>query len=114
MSHRKPKSAHITDRRAVACSCPNCSAELSAFTGVAFDHFFPAGPIELEGNPTMCAYCGALLIFADNAGRVREMTESERNSVQFEPYVKQLLDEWKAKIDRERKRAEAFTRTRFN
>jgi hypothetical protein len=111
---RKPKTVHITQRDLVACPCPNCAHELSGVTAMRFDGFFARGPLSLKGNPTMCGYCGALLVFADDAGRVRAMTEAERNSVEFEPICKKLMDDWKARIDAERARATAYTRTRFN
>lgn len=59
----------------------------------------------------MCAYCSALLVFADNAGRLRMMTEAERNSTLFAPIIQDLLDMVKANA---RKNAESFTKRNPN
>jgi len=101
--------AVVHSAKLASCACPNCSHELSGVTAVTFD-----GSLEkplLKGNPTQCAYCGALLIFADEEGHVRTMTEAERNSVEFAPIAQQLLDSFRA---RAKKGVGDFTKRRFN
>ncbi len=108
---RKP-NALLSSAKTAACMCPNCGHELSGVTEARFtDSDRSPGPLRLKGNPTLCCYCGALLIFADNQGHVRAMTEAERNSVKFAPIVEELLDHF-----RERAKAGVgdFTKRRFN
>lgn len=103
------KVAHIISGKLASCACPNCSHELSGATGVMMGGFFQRR-VRLKGEPTMCTYCGALLIFADDAGNVRAMTERERNSVHFAPVIQQLLDCWR----RDKVHPPDFTKKRFN
>jgi hypothetical protein len=105
----KRKMAHLVSKECAASACPNCSHELSGVTGARIGDFFDK-PLSLKGNPTMCACCGALLIFADDAGRVRAMTEAERNSVRFAPIVEQFYAMWREKA----RPAGDYTKTRFN
>jgi hypothetical protein len=98
--------AQVVSRQIAASACPNCSARLDGVTGARIGEFFK-GQVRLKGNATMCAYCGALLVFADDQGRVRAMTESERDSVKFAPIVEQFYAMWRAKV-------QGFTKTRFN
>jgi hypothetical protein len=88
--------AHILSAKSAESPCPNCHTVLSGVTGVQFGEFFPPD-YDVTGQPTMCASCGALLVFSDRKGRVRAMTEAERNSVEFAPIVQQLLDFFKAR-----------------
>ncbi len=81
---------HISTQRAVLCACPNCSTRLDAVTHVSEDKGMP----DLKGHATMCAECGAMLIFEDNAGRVRMMTEAERNTHQGGELEKILRAYW--------------------
>jgi hypothetical protein len=106
----KKKIATIRSERCAACACPNCSHELSGVTAARVGESIRTGPLRLKGKPTMCGYCGALLIFADNAGRVRMMTEAERNVLQLHPEAKKLMDSWK----RDHVPAPDFTKKRFN
>jgi hypothetical protein len=103
------KIAHIVSRRLEASPCPNCGKILSGVTGASIGAFFEPGPIRYKGHATLCCYCGALLIFADDAGRVRAMSERERNSLHLAPIVEQLYALWRADHP-----AGDFTKKRFN
>jgi hypothetical protein len=106
----KRKFAHITSRKCAKSPCPNCHTKLDGFTGAMIGERF-SEPLFIKGRPTMCAYCGALLVFADNRGRVRAMTEAERDSAHFAPIVEKLYAGWREKA---RAGAEKFTRRVYN
>lgn len=110
----KPKNAHIVSQQLTSSACPNCQHELSGVTGVRFDGFFQPPALRLKGEPTLCTYCGALLIFVDDSGLLRAMTEGERNSVRYAPYAQKLVDEWRRKISAERAQAAVFKQARDN
>jgi hypothetical protein len=103
------KRAHIVSGKLAPSACPNCLAKLNGFTGARIGGFLPQ-PLELKGQHTMCAYCGAMLVFADDQGHLRMMTEAERNSLDLAPVVQFLYDKWR----REKTRAPDFTRKRYN
>lgn len=106
---RRPR-ADISQRRTRAKSpCPCCHRVLDAATHVGFDGC--SAPLNLSGEATICAYCGALLVFADDAGRLRTLTEAERGSIRFAPVVRNLIDSWRAEVNA---RAERLTRTNPN
>jgi hypothetical protein len=106
---RKRGSAFITSGKTAKSMCPGCLAVLDGVTGVNIGADFEKG-FQLKGCPTMCGYCGTLLIFADNDGRVRAMTETERNSVNLAPIVEKLYARWRDKV----RATGDFTKTRFN
>jgi hypothetical protein len=106
-SRRKP--AHVVSQRVADSPCPNCGKLLSGVTAASIGAPFEPGPIRYKGHATLCGYCGALLIFADDAGRVRAMSERERNSLQLAPIVEQLYAQWRAEHP-----VGDFTRKRFN
>jgi hypothetical protein len=77
---KRPRSARIASSKVRGGACPNCHTLLDGVTGVLFDDLNFGTMPPLKGNVTMCAYCGALLRFADNQGLLRVMTEAERNA----------------------------------
>jgi hypothetical protein len=92
--------------------CPNCSHILDGATGARLDSPFErttTGRVSLAGTVTMCVYCGALLIFADEAGRVRLPTPEER-ARKLDPILQDLLDAFR----RERIKPPDFTRKNYN
>jgi hypothetical protein len=104
------KIAHIGSRKTGASTaCPGCSAHLDGLTEVQFRDSPFERTMRLKGYVTMCCYCGAVLIFADDAGNVRMMTKAERNSLQLAPEAERLYAEW-----RQSHPAGDFTRKRFN
>jgi hypothetical protein len=88
--------AHVISGRSAASPCPSCHTKLDGITGVRFGGFIPPD-IDITGEPTICVYCGALLVFADQYGRLRAMSEAERNSVEFAPVVQELLEFFRAR-----------------
>ena len=106
---KRRKRVHIVSRKVPASACPNCFAVLSGFTFADLDGG-ASEPPPLKGNATMCAYCGAMLIFADDAGSVRTMTAAERESIRFSPEVEKLYKGWVA----EKIRPGDFTKRSFN
>jgi hypothetical protein len=110
----KKRRAFLTSGKLpVASACPNCSHVISGVTGARLDNPFPrTGPtrrISIVGTSTMCVYCGALLIFADEAGRVRLPTTEER-AQKLDPILQDLLDSFR----RERIQPPNFTRKNYN
>jgi len=102
------KMAHVVSRKCVSSVCPNCTTRLDGVTAARIGGFLQQ-PLRLKGRPTMCSYCGALLIFADDAGNLRAMTEAERNSLNLAPEVKRIYAQWRADHP-----AGDFTKKRFN
>jgi len=94
------KKIYIGSGRTVPDGCPNCGHELSGATGVKFGGRRPAtfSQTSLKGVPTLCCYCGALLIFSDDAGHVRVMTAAERTSLQLSPELEFLIQITRARI----------------
>ena len=60
--------------------------------------------------PIVSSACGAMLIFADDAGHVRQMTQSERDAHRVHPDVQHIYDSWKVNHVRQ----PDFTKKRFN
>lgn len=102
--------AHVVSGKLAPSPCPNCGTLLDGATGVSMGEFFER-ELRLKDRPTMCCYCGALLVFADNLGHLRTMTETERNSVRFAPEIEKILAWTKARFVRP---AGDFTKKRFN
>lgn len=110
---KRRKYAHVElARRAVKSGCPSCAAIVDSVTITQFRHtpVQPARP-KLAGNPTVCLYCGALLVFTDDVGHLRVMTEAERDSIQFAPQAAQLYEMVR---EAAAKRAEAATKMSRN
>src|SRR5580704_399402 len=108
---RKPSFFRLTSSEMLAKSpCPGCHMGLDAVTAALADDFGLGMP-KLKGHVTMCAYCGALLIFSDDEGHLRIMTEEERNSLQFSEIVARFYAQWRAENNRN---AERFTRRSGN
>jgi hypothetical protein len=102
--------AHIVSGETAKSVCPNCSAILDRFTGARLGAFFEL-PMRVKGEVTVCASCGARLIFADDQGRVRIMTEHERATIRLDPQVELLLE----KMMERRKRSQPnFTQRRYD
>lgn len=62
----------------------------------------------LKGMATKCVYCGVMLIFADDQGRVRMMTVDERNDLAarpLEPLLEELLRSIKVQPEFTKKRS---------
>jgi hypothetical protein len=96
-------------------NCPNCLKKCDGATGVtlngAFAHIGPTRRISIQGSLTMCCYCGALLVFADQEGRLRVMTAEERSTCKFDPVLEKLIDDFR----REKvQHPPNFTRKNFN
>jgi hypothetical protein len=106
----KRRKAYVRTLQVAASPCPSCHRILSGTTGVQFDSRLP-NLLRLKNNLSMCAYCGALLIFADNDGRLRVMTEAERDSLELGPDQQRLFDMIREKA---RKDAEALTKRSYN
>lgn len=94
--------------------CPNCLKKCDAVTGVTLNNSFerigPTRRISVQGSLTICCYCGALLVFADEDGRLRMMTEEERAARGLDPVLEKLIDQYR----REKVKAPDFTRKNFN
>jgi len=114
MSKRgKRKKALISQYDLVPSSCPSCNHALEAVTAAQICE--PGMPfqrnVKLKGHPTLCTYCGAVLIFADDAGRVRAMTEAERNALELHPDAERVFNEWRRDYVRP---AEDYTKKTWN
>ena len=111
---KKRKIAHIVSGKTQASTaCPNCSHKLDAVTGASLGGPFErvqSGLPRLKGSVTMCWYCGALLIFSDDAGNLRVMTEVERAGIRFAPELENLMEKVK---ERARKPGD-FTKKTYN
>ena len=59
-SRRKKIPMYVRSGRAPDAKCPDCQAELSGVTGASPN---PAHNHPYPGAPTVCAYCGAVLVF---------------------------------------------------
>ena len=108
------RSARISSGKLpVASACPNCMKKLDGVTGVSWDGDFkrvgPTRKVSIEGSMTMCAYCGVLLMFADEDGRLRLMTAEER-AAKVDPAVQQLIDDFR----RDKVKPPDFTKRSFN
>jgi hypothetical protein len=82
MSKRRHYARIVGGRLPTTTACPNCLHKIEAVTAVALDGDFarvgPTGRVSVKGHGTRCAYCWALLIFADESGTLRVMTKEER------------------------------------
>jgi hypothetical protein len=94
--------------------CPNCLKKCDGATGVSlrgeFKRVGPTQQVSIKGSLTMCAYCGALLVFADEEGRLRLMTMEERATERFHPVLQKLIDDFR----RKKVQPPDFTRKNFN
>lgn len=94
--------SHMMSGRLIADACPNCGHELSGVTGARldapFDRIGPTRRVSLKGNASMCVYCGAMLVFADEEGHVRVMTAAERSSYRLDPVLESIISRLRAKI----------------
>lgn len=82
----RDKSAHL----ACAEISPACSTALDALTGVNCK-----GRVDfanLVGKPTVCGYCGAIAVFADQSGLMRTPTEAESASIAASPEIMQVVE----------------------
>jgi hypothetical protein len=61
----------------------------------------------MKGHATMCMYCGAMLMFADEEGHLRLMTATERSTYRVEPDLAEMLE-------RLRPKPPDFTRKSYN
>jgi hypothetical protein len=76
--------------------CPNCLKGIDGVTSVSLRLESPEKVFDLKGKFTMCIYCGALLTFADNKGRMRIMTAEERaDAMRLHPTLQNLVDQWR-------------------
>lgn len=89
------KAFVTTGGRTVKNACPGCGKLIDAVTGVALDK--PPRNLKLADVPTICAYCGTLLIFKDNTGHLRLMTEAERNSIRLDPILMEIQRKFQQK-----------------
>jgi hypothetical protein len=74
------KDAYIRSLEVVGSPCPNCGVVLDGVTGISLAGPFEQ-PVELKDGVTRCVYCDTFLIFTDNRGTVRQMTEKERRTI---------------------------------
>lgn len=90
---KKKRVARIVSGKLVADACPNCGHELSGVTAAKLNGPFErtAGRVSIKGQPSMCVYCGALLVFADEEGHVRVMTAAERSSYHLDPVLEKIM-----------------------
>jgi ribosomal protein S27AE len=72
------KVALSARRFARKSACPNCGAVLDAYTVARLHATSIPDDICIAGEKTICARCGALLVFADDNGTLRTMTLRER------------------------------------
>lgn len=95
----KKRIARIASGRLPVSSCPNCMHEIDGVTSIKMDEPFgrtgPTKRISLTGGATICCYCGAMLIFADEKGTMRMITEEERAHIRFDPLVQRLIDDFR-------------------
>lgn len=78
MGHaRKRITVALSDGRTRKSPCSNCGVLLSAWVQ-AQPLATATSTTRLKGHRTVCAYCGALLVFADDNGTLRTMTPEER------------------------------------
>ena len=98
---KKRRVARLVSGRLAISACPNCMHRLDAVTAVSFDgpveRVGATGPISVTGHATMCRYCGAMLMFADEAGHVRLMTAEERSTLRLGPEAAELLERLRPK-----------------
>lgn len=110
----KRRARMVTGKLRVGGYCPNCLKKCDGVTGVSLDGPFervgPTRRVSIQGALTMCCYCGALLVFADEEGRLRLMTEEERATHRFDPVLEKLIDQYR----REKVKPPNFTRKNFN
>ena len=111
----KKRKAHISSGKLpVGDRCPNCLHRLDGVTGVRLDGEFervgPTGRISVKGTQTICCYCGALLVFADEEGHLRLMTPEERAGRRLDPLLEDLIE----RVRRERVKPPDFTRKNWN
>jgi hypothetical protein len=109
------RRAHIASGKLrVGNYCPNCLKKCDGVTGVRLDREFervgPTRRVSIKDAFTMCCYCGAILVFADEEGRLRPMTEEERATHRFDPVIQDLIDNFR----REKVQPPGFTRKNFN
>ena len=98
----KKRVARIASGRLVADSCPNCMHLIDGVTGASLDEPFeriPTGRISIKGSATMCCYCGAMLVFADEEGHLRVMTETERANFRMDPVLENVIRKMRDKLD---------------
>lgn len=72
---RKFRRARLLSRRSAITLCPNCGETIEGYTGVEFD--FVPGPVNTKDHFTMCVYCGEFVMFTDNAGHIRRLSDQE-------------------------------------
>jgi hypothetical protein len=111
---KKKRLALIVSGKTVADACPNCMHRLDGMTAARLDGPFertgPTRRVSLKGNVSMCVYCGAMLVFADDEGHLRTMTAAERSTYHLEPVLQDIMD----KIRSKRPNPPDFTRKNFN
>ena len=99
----KKRVARIVSGKLVADACPNCMHLLDGVTAASldgdFDRIGPTRRVSLKGNATMCCYCGAMLVFADEDGRLRVMTQEEHSTFRMDPVFETMLREMRDKLD---------------
>lgn len=81
--------------------CPSCGKTgLNSITGTFVDG--PPDMHDLEGNHTVCGYCGAILVFSDNLGNLREPALMELLSVESQPFIMKLVQGVRDRIEKEK------------
>ena len=83
------KSLWIRSGAAPQASCPSCGHELSGFTSASETR----GQRPYAGAPTLCCYCGALLVFDARSIPRRPTPEMAERLLREYPLVRRLQTE---------------------
>lgn len=80
---------YLRNDRVVADACPNCGRKLDHALGIQFGGERPNFR-EKKGYRTVCGFCAAVLVFADDAGHVRVMTAADA-AIAISPQEKSVI-----------------------
>jgi hypothetical protein len=98
---KKRRVARIVSGKIAGDACPNCMRMLDGVTAASlngpFERFGPEGRVSVKGHATMCMYCGAMLMFADEEGHLRLMTAMERSTFRLHPDLSKLQERLRPK-----------------
>jgi hypothetical protein len=78
---------YVRSGRAPDAKCPDCQAELSGVTGASPN---PAHNKPHPGAPTVCAYCGAVLVFDSDVRPRKPTPEMEMRLREEYPLIARL------------------------